>query len=54
LSALEEENRRAIQSKRPAASATHFKGPGIISSLPPKESIKSSATNLESIAENNK
>ncbi len=33
LTALEEENRKAIQSRRPAASATNYKGPGVISSI---------------------
>ena len=50
LSALEEENRKAVQSKRPAASARHFQGAGFVSSLPPKDSTG----HLESIAGNMK
>lgn len=52
LSALEEENRKAIQSRRPAASATYYKGPGVISSMPQKDAFQySSGAHLESIAE---
>ena len=54
LSALEEENRKAIQSRRPAASATNYKGPGVISSLPPKDHSHAATSKLESIAENSR
>ena len=50
LSALQEENRRAIN-KRPAASATNYKGPGVISSQPAKNMTSG---NLESLADREK